>query len=278
MKNKITREIGFVLAAVFLFTTITVGCVYADEEPVVVSMGDSYSSGEGVPPFIGQTKDLSKVFNQDWLAHRSENSWPGKLEIPIGDELNNDRAGNDNDYQGRWYFVAASGAETCDLKNQQTKDVAKLAYNKSDKSIGMLSGTPKLDPQLSVFDIIKDNGQKVDYVTITIGGNDLGFSSIMATAAMKSTFLNVNNLETELDNAWYNFENKHKSPDPSKHGEMVQPIRKDIYNAYKAIEKATDEVNGKHGETTIVVANYPRLLSEDEALLAASPFSKKKQK
>ena len=36
--------------------------------PVVVSLGDSYSSGEGVEPFYGQ--DTHRKKNQDWLAQR----------------------------------------------------------------------------------------------------------------------------------------------------------------------------------------------------------------
>ncbi|MBQ1392315.1 MAG: hypothetical protein IIY81_02020, partial [Lachnospiraceae bacterium] len=60
---------------------------YGNDEPIiVVSMGDSYSSGEGIEPFYGQKendnpngKDLSrfaKIDNDDWLAHRSMYSWP----------------------------------------------------------------------------------------------------------------------------------------------------------------------------------------------------------
>ena len=54
----------------------------AEESRIMVSLGDSYSSGEGIEPFYGQNEPTAdKVKNQDWLAHRSEKSWPGRLTL-----------------------------------------------------------------------------------------------------------------------------------------------------------------------------------------------------
>ena len=54
----------------------------AGEDRVMVSIGDSYSSGEGIEPFYGQSKPAyEKVADQDWLAHRSEKSWSGRLTL-----------------------------------------------------------------------------------------------------------------------------------------------------------------------------------------------------
>ena len=57
-----------------------------DDTLIVVSLGDSYSSGEGIPPFYGQKsgklfdKSLEERANDErWLAHRSTSSWPGRL-------------------------------------------------------------------------------------------------------------------------------------------------------------------------------------------------------
>ena len=47
----------------------------AAEGKVIVSLGDSYSSGEGIEPFYGQEEEMEvKCQNPDWLAHRSEKS------------------------------------------------------------------------------------------------------------------------------------------------------------------------------------------------------------
>lgn len=106
MKDKL-----MILAAVCILISLFPVKTYAEEDEadykIVVSLGDSYSSGEGIEPFYGQDKPISeRVKDQDWLAHRSENSWPGRLEFPQGvlsDETNKDIY---------WFFRATSGAVT----------------------------------------------------------------------------------------------------------------------------------------------------------------------
>lgn len=92
MKNNINysvrKVVSALLAVVVLISAIQInrGTAYADnnqDKVVVVSLGDSYSSGEGIEPFYGQDKSLkNKVKDLNWLAHRSAKSWPGLLEIP----------------------------------------------------------------------------------------------------------------------------------------------------------------------------------------------------
>ncbi len=140
---------------------------------VIVSLGDSYSSGEGIPPFYGQDKALSeKAADADWLAHRSAESWPGRLKLK-------GVSGTAADHRGtNWYFAAASGATTEHLTQAQAK-----TYNIAAGDGSALTGTEYLKPQLDIFDEI---GESVDYVTVTIGGNDVGFESILTSAALKS--------------------------------------------------------------------------------------------
>ena len=71
-------------------------------QPIMVSLGDSYSSGEGVEPFYGQGYPMSVLKDDpDWLAHRSSQSWPGKLWIP---GVQNPMSYHRNSI---WYFVAS---------------------------------------------------------------------------------------------------------------------------------------------------------------------------
>lgn len=77
------HKIGTCIIIIFTII-INVLCVHntnikAKGTPVVVSLGDSYSSGEGVEPFYGQDKNRTK--DQNWLAHRSTKSWPSMLSI-----------------------------------------------------------------------------------------------------------------------------------------------------------------------------------------------------
>jgi len=70
-----------------------------EDEVIVVSLGDSYSAGEGIEPFYGQGLAVKeKVTNKDWLAHRSEKSWPGQLTVP-GLE------GTLSDHKGKNWFL-----------------------------------------------------------------------------------------------------------------------------------------------------------------------------
>ncbi|MCR5206518.1 MAG: hypothetical protein K6E47_15935 [Lachnospiraceae bacterium] len=195
---------------------------------IVVSMGDSYSSGEGIEPFFGQDKSSAeKVEDEDWLAHRSEKVWSGMLVVDGQKMVHNDN----------WFFVAASGAET-----EQLAGTFEKKYNYDG-----LTGKKDLAPQLDVFDEVEKKYGKgaVDYVTISIGGNDVGFGEIMITAITSPA-----SLEEKMSTIWNLFQNEQKD------GKNTIPsIRESIKNSYKAIE----EKAGK--QATIIVVGYPRLFS-----------------
>ena len=102
--------------------------VKADEEKnmIMVSLGDSFSSGEGIEPFYGQDLSAySKVRSQDWLAHRSKSSWSGMLKLPgVEGTMSENRSDN-------WFFVATSGAETKHLKKSFEKKYDTDGYSGS---------------------------------------------------------------------------------------------------------------------------------------------------
>lgn len=199
------------------------------EKPIVVSMGDSYSSGEGIENFYDQ--DLSnkeKVESEDWLAHRSERSWPGMLKIPGLD-------GFIRDYKGtNWFFVASSGAKTVDLNYEQKKDYSRGA-------VGQYSDTVYLKPQLDIFNQLPENS--VDYVTLTLGGNDADFTGVITEAVMGSTYLNTSKLADMLADIWDDYYKK-------------DGIRDALYQSYKDIEDAAGT------QAQIIVAGYPTLLDQ----------------
>jgi len=201
-----------------------------EETPIIVSLGDSFSSGEGIEKFYGQELDnKEKVKSEDWLAHRSQKSWPGMLEIPGLD-------GKTKEHKDiYWYFRAVSGAETKHLNSRQSKDY----------SIGIFgdpSGTAKLPAQLDVFGELPAGS--VDYVTLTLGGNDAGFTSIITEAVTGSTYLETSKLSDKLSDVWKKFFAK-------------DGIRDDLYKSYKDIEAAAG------AQAQIIVAGYPRLLNAE---------------
>ncbi|MBQ9910070.1 MAG: SGNH/GDSL hydrolase family protein [Lachnospiraceae bacterium] len=224
-----------------------------DKDPIiVVSLGDSYSSGEGIEPFYGQNKDpIYKTSNPDWLAHRSEKSWPGLIEIPIDDKKTSgpmnqyrvfrDGRGNypaqSNDFQ--WYFVAASGATTKDFYDVQYKPYDRWFDGRH------WEGEYPLPAQLKIFDKIEGT---VDYVTFTIGGNDVGFFEVVRDVAFGFAILGSTKVEKRIEDTWKAFDYGTED-DP-------EPIKVKIKNAYKAVaEKAPD--------AEILVVGYPKLFSTE---------------
>jgi len=106
--------------------------------PRYVALGDSYQSGEGVPPFISGTDQQGSSTTPKNLCHRSNGAYPelitGKTNVPSGVE-----------------FWACSGATIPAFYNGQ--------YNEPGQ-ISELGGTP------------------ATLVTLGVGGNDIGFDKI----------------------------------------------------------------------------------------------------
>lgn len=246
MKNNTTRRLSALLviaitlsliSSVFSFNVSATTNTEIDRDPViVVSLGDSYSSGEGIEPFYGQEKVLAeKAKYEDWLAHRSTKSWPSLIEIPnIPGTMANYK--NQNSTECIWYFKASSGAETKHFKNEsQTKTVWKNnLYNDQRHD-------EYLDPQLDIFNSIEGT---VDYVTLTVGGNDVGFAEIVTMCATKSTYLHFGKsklpLQQKMDELWAEF----------------NTTKSNIKQTYKDIAEAAGP------QAAIVVAGYPKLLDK----------------
>lgn len=238
MKKKIKCLIS-VLLAMFQVLLCSMTSVYGDtvtsSDPVImVSLGDSYSSGEGIPPFYGQKANASrkeKAQDEDWLAHRSTKSWPSLLKIPgISGTMGNYKVENiHTPATCEWYFKASSGATTEHINTkEQDKEVKEAHYN----------DTLYLPKQLDVFNDINGNA---DYVTLTIGGNDVNFTDLITECATKSTYLNTSDLDNKLANLWKNF----------------SVTKENIKKVYQDIEVAAGS------QATIIVAGYPKLLDKD---------------
>lgn len=145
--RKILNHAKKTIIITIFFIFIIVNFVFAEEnrdyDPVViVSMGDSYSAGEGVEPFYGQNDNdgkkiefKDKIKNPDWLAHRSINSWPGQLSVnncvmnqnKVKTNVNGCGKEIEQGQPAYWFFVATSGAETKHILTEpQEKNIAEL--------------------------------------------------------------------------------------------------------------------------------------------------------
>ena len=107
-----------------------------------IALGDSFSSGEGVPPFRPGTDQLFPVHDE---CHRSFRAYPALI------------AGRRSS-PGTWGFWACSGATTADLTHTNHANPGEIA-------------------QLDRIAAPGASDKRVDLVTLTIGGNDVGFGS-----------------------------------------------------------------------------------------------------
>ena len=231
----------------------------AYKEPVMVSLGDSYSSGEGVEPYYYSGRE-DRFSQPDWLAHRSRLSWPGKLQVPdqAGNRLvmsqnkayyNNKTKSYDSYSKNNWYFVASSGAVTGSLRGTQGKS---FDHDPSKES-PLERGSYTLDNQLKVFDSIRPG--TTDYVTMTIGGNDAHFADVFVYAAFQASFINVNGIDDYLNSIWNEFYNGDNS------------IKNRLIRAYNDVHNAA----GK--QANILIAGYPKILPKNGFIIFSAKES-----
>lgn len=283
--NKIFRRVIAGLCAVFLVSeellSIDLITAYADEsnkisDRIIVSLGDSYSSGEGIEPFYDQDFPwLLKFKSPDWLAHRSQNAWGGMLTLEDnGETIEMARSRGYTDGKTvsglipektpenvHWYFAAVSGAVTDNIRETKggEKEKHPAGSQKKDykRKIGgplsplLYEGTEYLAPQLDIFDAL--GSRKADYVTLTIGGNDADFTGIVICMALTTSYLTPNAISYKLDKVWKKFYK------PSG-------IKENLKDTYKRIaEKAG-------GQAHIIVAGYPKLFYEKTSDHYLSPI------
>ena len=200
----------------------------SNKSRIIVSLGDSYSSGEGIPPFYGQDAPLDeKVKNPDWLAHRSEKSWGGRLKLKgVTGTMADNRGKN-------WFFAASSGATTYHLNNTQVKDL----------EIKDAPSSASIERQLDIFKNM--GGKKAEYVTISIGGNDAQFSEVVTTAVIPHP-INPGSLNDKLAAVWNEF---YYGTDNNK------SIRERLKDAYYDIQSEAGI------QAKIIVAGYPKLIT-----------------
>ncbi len=266
------RKLLMVLCAAFGAVLIWPGLSFAadwvypgqadhEEVPIVVSLGDSYSSGEGMEPYYGQGSE-SKYRNEDWICHRSQTSWPGKLEFN-GVQLSSVIGTNYNcadgltsivAEDGNWYFGAVSGAVTNNIYSEDENDrqVKEVYQTRVD-----IDNAHTLNFQLGMITSLPEP-EAVDYVTLTIGGNDVGFTEIV-TESLFPDYINLSRkglkqkLIDTVDSFWV-------TDDGST------PMAEKLENTYRKILEAAP--NAK-----LIVAGYPKLIYQDETQILNSASS-----
>ena len=178
-----------------------------------VAMGDSYSSGEGVDPYdSGTDDDFGDNRNQ---CHRSRDAWgrhvtPNGYTSPLLDYV--DQLGTSVD------LIACSGATT--------RNVVVDGVEQYPGEGGTQINQGKLSPA-------------TDLVTISIGGNDVGFSNIVTACA--------------------------KNGCAAGHvgGQSVYDYAADTVAALPGrLDQALSQIKAHAPNATVILLGYPRLFSD----------------
>lgn len=285
MKKLLSLILSFIIIAGVIFipsvlaNAIDIEIEYNAGDRIIVSLGDSYSSGEGIDPFFGSDLPLAeRVNNTDWLCHRSQNAWSGKLTLKSFDGKTiymKDHRGS-ADKAGNWYFAAMSGAVTGNILDTSIippEDKGKKEYEYRFKNVykitgfdfdwlylinskvEYLEGSVEIPPQLTVFEEL--GNKKADYVTITMGGNDVDFTGVVTTAVVNVPYLeysshNIGMIVTQ----------------PISNGILVNKLNKMVNevlpDTIKRLEETYKRIAREAGnQAHIIVAGYPKIISKD---------------
>ncbi len=190
-----------------------------------------YSPSEMFVGYDSGSKD--KYTDHDWVAHRSELAWSGRVSID-SEVMCVPMSGNRNE---NWFFVADSGATVPDIFNKRTKNVNYEVRSSLSVLPTTKYTTVVLDPQISIFDTFDSRDLKADYVTMTMGGNDMGFADVVSEAATSGRW-NPKNFTDKLN----------------KRCEKMDSVVNDLKEAYKKISERAGR------QATIIIAGYPPLM------------------
>lgn len=243
---------------------------YDTSDRVIVSLGDSYSAGEGIENFYDYDLPITeRVKSQDWLCHRSQNSWPGKLELKdsngntiVMSEKRDYIDSKGNHHEGNWYFAAMSGAVTYDITNTAIKKFSKKENGVFSKTIKNNSeATGEIPPQIDIFNKLGD--KKVDYVTMTLGGNDIQFVPIVIATALNSDFLEYSSSQVNNvifgDTPWGN-----QPLTKARLSVVLEYIQNFVMpDTITRLEEKYKMIAEKAGsQAHIIIAGYPKIMSE----------------
>lgn len=211
----------------------TLGC-YANYYPVFINgdsqvnylaMGDSYSSGESVPPFV-----KGSLEGYDSAKDKCDRSYAAASAVLEDKLLFSTTAGIDRQ------FIACSGAETGNLVGSvgQNGEPSQIIQ---EQQIESLTGSP-------------------DLVTLTIGGNNIGFANIINACFW--------------DRIWTGPFGK----TCGARADYVAQVDNTIAKVTPTLESAFAKIVAAVGpDASVLVADYPQIFPSDLAQQKCKPLN-----
>lgn len=200
-----------------------------------VALGDSYASGEGVEPYTDDDQSMTwglTPATEDYLCHRSQVGWPTTVTLPGESAAVRDLAAGDDTHQ--FVSVACSGARMVNLDTVQQAKPWPYPPPGADEEYLVPRQLDALTPD-------------TDLVTVSIGGNDIGFTPI------------VMHCLTQLHCQRDGFVNRADGTSLSLHdwaSIRLALVGAELTSVYTAITERTGP------ETAVVALTYPRLVAD----------------
>jgi hypothetical protein len=219
-----------------------------ESQPGYVAMGDSYSSGEGVPPYYSDSNTRKDQCHRSKAAYPTLVTWPGQSK-PISKESG-------------FTFIACSGAETTGITSKavfsQNEDEKKWNA-KGNTDWGYIQGEAPWDTSKDrLAEGLQDNSSKLDastgLVTLTIGGNDARFSDVLTGCLLLAPQLKTDCISPDYKLVRNSLKTKPQDP------EALIKFEPTVIGLLKAHLVATYEaIHAKAPNALIVVSGYPLL-------------------
>ncbi|MDJ0789528.1 MAG: GDSL-type esterase/lipase family protein [Myxococcota bacterium] len=216
------------------------------------ALGDSYSSGEGVPPYSVETDQDGTSGEFRNLCHRSPFAYSAFARVPGAEKSIEDLSQESEDFSRE--FIACSGAV---VDNVRTGGAPPANAVKQVEGGGtFVSEVAQLDQVLAGDPTMSTVGPQTDLVTITIGGNDAAFLVIAATcvAAPDCQEFPVRLFQGDLRPL--------KELFPILVSERVKPAVRAVYS----------QIRTRAPNATIVALGYPPLFGGHRVCADAVPF------
>jgi lysophospholipase L1-like esterase len=252
----------------------------------VVAMGDSYMSGEGAPyAGYGPQTNSSGAYVDKWWTQIFGSSlkevFPGDYSQPIQQPGLTDQQRREYDSPLYGWLCHRSGTASM-YWGDHTIAALNLACSGATSNTQVDTGKPGVDFESGTYDSptgpvdvlgqaaqlqkfatkAKKNGDNIEYVLLSIGGNDIGFDPIVTQCVTWYIELDLRSCGSDsssLLNKQYD------------NGGGLVGVKNAVVNSGKNIVKAMRAAGYKDGSYTIQVAAYPIGVTDNAGF--ASQFS-----
>ncbi|MBQ3358876.1 MAG: hypothetical protein IJG47_08260 [Microbacterium sp.] len=221
----------------------------------IVALGDSFSSGEGTSAgdgsdfFRGSDHHGSDPNSQN-ACHRSPYAWPYKIDVPnVSGSASVGTLASTNDSRLDFHMLACAGAETKNMYPTGTS-----ANYATDQQFGERTQLDRgfLDANTTL-------------VTMTIGGNDVGFGPILKACITSPGVLASPATECKVD------------PAPAEtefSGTIEQMVDSRLAALPGKITSVLQEIKQRAGNARIILLGYPTLFENGTLCVALSESNK----